>query len=201
MAKQPNHSSKAALSSRLGSLLTLARQNKRGGSRERKVMRLLQGKNATPEAKAWAELVLAVMRGDLDQRTLLGLSSDEGLQIARHGAFLLEHGDTEAALAAGKLAVAHAPNHALAWHLLGDALALKGKDIEALVALQKARELAPNNPRVHVDLAEVHLARIEYRAAIDCLKQARALDPNGESPAGRRAQVLIVETLVKLEGA
>lgn len=186
---------------RVAKALQKARQAKPSGGRARRAMRELgrSGDDVGERALNWLELIYCVTNGLIPATEALGLSASDGEQFARLGAHHLQHGNLDEALAAGKLAVAAAPKLAIAWHLLGDALAQKRKDVEALVALQQARDLDPKNVRVWVDIAEVHISRIEYAAAIAALKKARELDADGKTPAGRRAQMLIMQTLMTLE--
>lgn len=186
---------------RLASILGKLRAKHPKARRDGKAKRMLPKLAAIKESDAvdWLELVIWVMRGNISSKEALGLTKQDAVQFVRLGTHHLSHGNLEEAEAAGKLAVAAAPKMALAWHLLGDALAQKRKDTEALVALQQARDLDPKNVRVWVDIAEVHISRIEYAAAIAALKKARELDVDGKTPAGRRAQMLIMQTLMTLE--
>lgn len=70
-----------------------------------------------------------------------------------------------------RILLARYPNSGIGWKILGAALQLQGKD--ALPALQKSTELAPNNAEAHYNLAVarkkrglLHDAVVSYRRAI-----------------------------------
>lgn len=96
----------------------------------------------------------------------------------------LQLGKGEDALVAVKAAMAidggGTKQSELSW-LLGAALALTGRDEEALYALGQAIKYDPHNVPALRRRAEIRLVRREYAAAIDDLRKAISFEPNSST--------------------
>lgn len=90
----------------------------------------------------------------------------------------LRRGDTAAALAAARSAVAAEPENAHAQHLLGLSAQRAGDVGTARAAYERAVELAPDRAPYQFSLASLDLAQGDVAAATQGLKQTLATDPN-----------------------
>jgi Flp pilus assembly protein TadD len=111
----------------------------------------------------------------------------------------LAAGDVERALAAYDAVLATAEGLAEAHHGRGLALSALGRWEEATAALERAAELDPAAPRVHLDLALAYLARDELFWAADELALAEEAAPDDLRVAFERGRVLL--QLEELEAA
>ena len=82
-------------------------------------------------------------------------------------------------LAVAKFAASLEPRNSEAQETLGWAYHLAGQSAQALEALTRARDLAPDEPRIYYRLAEVHRALRELALARQLYQQAIDLDWNG----------------------
>lgn len=90
----------------------------------------------------------------------------------------LRRGDTAAALAAARTAVAADPENADAQHLLGLSAKRSGDTAAARAAFERAVELAPEHAPYQFSLASLDLSEGDVAAATQGLKQALSTDPN-----------------------
>lgn len=90
----------------------------------------------------------------------------------------LRRGDTAAALAAARTAVAAEPENAHAQHLLGLSAQRAGDAATARAAFERAVELAPDRAPYQFSLASLSLSEGDVTAATQGLKQTLATDPN-----------------------
>lgn len=90
----------------------------------------------------------------------------------------LRRGDTAAALAAARSAVAAEPENAHAQHLLGLSAQRAGDAATARAAFERAVELAPDRAPYQFSLASLALSEGDVTAATQGLKQTLATDPN-----------------------
>lgn len=90
----------------------------------------------------------------------------------------LRRGDTAAALAAARTAVAAEPDNAHAQHLLGLSAQRAGDTATARAAFERAVELAPDRAPYQFSLASLSLSEGDFAAATQGLKQTLATDPN-----------------------
>lgn len=90
----------------------------------------------------------------------------------------LRRGDTAAALAAARTAVAAEPDNAHAQHLLGLSAQRAGDTATARAAFERAVELAPDRAPYQFSLASLALSEGDVAAATQGLKQTLATDPN-----------------------
>lgn len=153
-----------------------------------------------PRLRKAADIVGKILKGELDEQKALALTKRDGRRIARHGLSLLAAGDNKGAEACGRIATHADAAHAPGWFVLGCASARLDKPTQAIVAYQQAAKLDPKHLRTQIDLAELYLGSLQYALAAACLDTVRTLDPHARTPSGVRAKVLIVKTLMTLEG-
>lgn len=144
---------------------------------------------------------LAATQND-PQRTMqvLGLSAADAEAFLSLGSALLEAGRNEEAMAAAEVATACAPKAPGGWQLWGCALARLGRTGDAVAAFARALALGGDDVQTLTDLAECHIVVFDYAAAAKALERAIKADPQAQTPAGFRAQALLMRTLMKLEG-
>jgi tetratricopeptide (TPR) repeat protein len=99
-------------------------------------------------------------------------------------------GELDAAEALYRDALRGTPDHPDALHLLGLALAMKGRNDEARDLVRRAIALAPDNAAFHVTLGNTERALGELDAAAASFRRAIALDPTIESAAANLGIVL-----------
>lgn len=134
------------------------------------------------------------------QAPALPLSVADAHRLARHGVYLLEQKNLEDASLAASLAVAVIPDDYVASLLHGCCLAQKHQAREALAAYARAERARPRELRPYVDAGEVLLSLGDYPAAAAKLKRALELDPEGATPAGHRAHMLVMRVLSAVNG-
>lgn len=91
---------------------------------------------------------------------------------------LLRKGETEAALQQARVAALAVPDDAGAQRVLAMALQQAGDGAAARTAIERAIELAPDEPEHHFDLATMLFAERQEAAAQEALGRSIALDPN-----------------------
>ena len=146
------------------------------------------------------EAIFFAALGVVDERDVHGLKAEDALGFARVGLGFLAQNKDDAAYAAGQLCSALDDKCAEGWFVRAASAARLGKEAEAIGAYQKVLELAPSHLPAAVDLAELHIRRLQYAEAAKRLDYVLKADPKAETPAGKRAQVLVVSTLMQLEG-
>lgn len=115
--------------------------------------------------------------------TLAAARNDRSGRLARLGGGLaLEAGDNEAAIPFYRLVVAGAANDWSAWNNLGNALEAVGEPGEAIAALRRALDLAPDSAPIRVNLGNVLVAAGKLDEAQEELNRARTLLPNDPQP-------------------
>jgi tetratricopeptide (TPR) repeat protein len=179
-------------------LATLARDIKDGQVLPGTDHRPLRQFNAHPSVLALREELVYVIFGVLDPAQVLGLSAADGEHLARYGLNLFASDDFEHARAAAALALAANPDCFEACVLMGCVLARAKEERAALGHYLRAQELRPSQVRPWVDSGELRIGLGEYTQAAADLKRAIELDPRGETPAGRRAQTIVVRTLMSV---
>ena len=138
-------------------------------------------------------------KGKISARALLGLKVEDAARFAALSQAYLSQGDLKVAFAAAEVAVAADPRCVDAWIAKGNALAVEGEENLAISAYQRALALDPGNLVAHVHLADIYIRHLDYSKAALELRTAVALDPDGATAAGARAQYLIARTLAELE--
>ncbi|HVK83339.1 MAG TPA: tetratricopeptide repeat protein [Kofleriaceae bacterium] len=110
------------------------------------------------------------------QRAVAAARDPDSIALARYefAATLMSWGEVPEAIAQLEGVVAAKPDHAAAWHDLGILRHHQGNDAAATAALERARSLAPRDPRPRIALAalrwkrgETAAAAAEYRALLD----------------------------------
>ncbi len=101
---------------------------------------------------------------------LPGMHLEAGLQAHNLG-------DIEAAAAAYRRALAFAPEHADALHLLGVALMQLGDAKTAVGFLERAAHQQPNNAAIAGNLAQAYFACVHFEPAREMFRRASRLDP------------------------
>lgn len=101
---------------------------------------------------------------------LPGMHLEAGLQAHNLG-------DIEAAAAAYRRALAFAPEHADALHLLGVALMQLGDAKTAVGFLERAAHQQPNNAAIAGNLAQAYFACVHFEQAREMFRRASRLDP------------------------
>ncbi len=99
--------------------------------------------------------------------------------------------DMEGALACFQNAVRLLPDEATAHYSFGRALALVGRETEALEHLSQACALDPDRPDAWITLGNVHQYLGQWDAALRCFDRALALRPGWAEPHVNRAVVLL----------
>ena len=143
----------------------------------------------------------AVLRGDKPVLEFLGLTAEDAPKLVGFALQQLDEGDLDTAEAAAELAVACGPKSFEAWMTLGATRARQKQEKKALEAYAKAAELRQDDVRLWCDVGELKLMLLDYSAAATALKMALDLDPQGDTPAGRRAQALVAKTYAKIQQA
>ena len=82
--------------------------------------------------------------------------------------------------------------------LLGSILIFRDHFREAAETLERAVELAPADPYVLVNLAEVYLDGLRIDDALPLLERLFALDPNRESAAANRGRQILAAAHARL---
>lgn len=140
----------------------------------------------------------AVVAGKKPLAEFLRLTVADAPQLSGFAATLLGEDDLEGAAAAAEVATIADPRWFDAWLILGAARARQALEEKALEAYARAAALKPNDVRVWTDVGELKLILLDYAGAAKALKLALQADPQGETPAGRRAQYLIAKTFAKV---
>lgn len=129
-------------------------------------------------------------RGELTWSELTGMSMDEAYAFAEIGWTLLQQGKLQEAQAVIAGLVLSNPYDSNLHALLGSVHGQRGSTDEALREYGIAIDLDPKNLAARVNRAELLLRTGRIPEAVEDLKQAVALDPKGEKPAGVRARAL-----------
>ncbi len=99
--------------------------------------------------------------------------------LVQRGMALERAGRLEDAASAFRLAIARAPDNALAHNNLGCLLRDSGQLLEAVSVLRRAVDLRPDVAEMHINLGVAELARGEPRASLSALDRGLALAPGG----------------------
>ncbi len=113
-----------------------------------------------------------------------------GAVSAFEGRELLSRGETAAAEAPLRRALAHDPRSSELWHLLTLCLTRQGRPREAIAPARSALRAEPDNPHLHGALAFVLLDAGELLPARESINQAVALLPEFDGFRMLRADVL-----------
>lgn len=110
------------------------------------------------------------------QRAVAAAKDPQSIAFARreYAETLISWGEYPEAIAQLDRVVAVAPDDAAAWHDLGILRHNQGDDARAVIALEKARDLTPRDPRPRIALAALRWKRgdkpaatAEYRALLE----------------------------------
>ncbi len=85
--------------------------------------------------------------------------------------------------------------------LLGSALLLQGKHVEAERVYEIAHEMDPDDPYILVALGEIKLKALKIPEAIPLFERLFELDPDGMHPAANRGRELVQTYYQKLASA
>lgn len=107
-----------------------------------------------------------------------------------HAEILKARGRADDALWAYEALTAQRPDQFENWNNLGTARLDRGDVEGALTALQKARELAPKSPVVHVNLSRTLAAMDRHEEACLMMEQAALLDPKDPKPLAELGRML-----------
>ncbi|MCX5742919.1 MAG: hypothetical protein NT062_10530 [Proteobacteria bacterium] len=142
---------------------------------------------ATPSVRVRAEIRLAedaerARRHDEARRhyqAAIAAAADPPSRDYAHHTFastLISWGELDEATTHLEAAVLATPDDAGAWHDLGLVRHALGHDPTAIIALQRARDLRPNDPRPRIALAALQWKRGDRAAATSEYKALLALD-------------------------
>jgi tetratricopeptide (TPR) repeat protein len=116
---------------------------------------------------------------------------EEFLELGREGGRAYKNGDLKRAQAIFEQLVAADPNSSEAQAALGAVLVSRGQDSDALVHLDRALQLNPEELSAYVNRGEAYL-KLGRRAEAEAdLKKAIALDPAGKNASANRARALL----------
>src|SRR5262249_19968713 len=116
-------------------------------------------------------------------------------RFVKFGISALGEADYETAASAATVAIALDDGQLEAWLVLGAARALQNRAAAPVQAYRPALARDERCLRAWVDLAQAYLLALDYAQAAEAVKQAIALDPEAKTPAGLRAQMIVVELL------
>jgi tetratricopeptide (TPR) repeat protein len=139
------------------------------------------------------------MIGEMTWAQLEGITMEQAYAFAELGYTLFEQGRYDEAQQIFEGLVISNPYDGYLHSVLGSIYARKDMHEEAVVEYSIAMELDPENIMVYVNRAEILLQHGEFEYAMDDLKAAIDLDPNGEDPAGLRARALAAATAGLIE--
>lgn len=114
---------------------------------------------------------------------------------------LLHDGDFAGAEAAAAVVSDADPTLVEAWVVLALSWTRRKRHDRAVAPYLRALEQRPESVELWADLGECYLEIPDYNGAAAALKQAIELDPNSDSPAGRRARALVGRTKSLLKKA
>lgn len=137
--------------------------------------------------------------GEITWAQLQGLTMEEAYAFAELAYTLFEQGKYDEAQTIFEGLVISNPYDAYFHAMLGAIYARKDMQEEAAEEYSIAIELDPENIAAHVNRAEILLQHGEFELAMEDLKAAIKLDPNGEDPAGLRARALAGATAAIIE--
>ena len=108
-----------------------------------------------------------------------------------------KQGDIEHAYGVYRRVLAAHPAHAAALHYLGLIAQQTGHSKEAASLLEHSIQIAPDDPRAHNHLGQVHVALGDKRAAIASFERALQLDPNHVDSLNNYANVMKARDLLQ----
>ena len=138
----------------------------------------------------WEKFVM----GDITWAQLEGMTMEEAYAIADLGYTFYEQGKYDDAQTLFEGLVISNPYDGYFHTMLGAIYAKKDMHEEAAEEYSIAIELDPENISAYVNRGELLLQHGEFEYAMDDLKAAIELDPNGEDPSGIRARALAAAT-------
>ena len=111
------------------------------------------------------------------------VAGDPSFRLARLGAFLAQGAEEfDTAIALYRLIVARFPDDWSSWNNLGNALSETGQDAEAIKALDKAIEFAPESQPIRVNLANALIESGDGDRAQELLRKAASDVPDDPTP-------------------
>jgi type III secretion system low calcium response chaperone LcrH/SycD len=137
--------------------------------------------------------------GEITWAQLQGITMEQAYAFAEMAYTLFEQGKYDEAQAIFEGLVISNPYDAYFHSMLGAIYARKDMQEEAAEEYSISIELDPDNIIPYVSRAEILLQHGEFEHAMDDLKKAIELDPNGEDPSGLRARALAGATAAIIE--
>jgi len=142
---------------------------------------------------------LGLTSGDpLTERRLIALSNDDCELMLKTAVDHFSAGRFEEATRLLRGLIALDAADARPYTLLGSILIFRDHFREAAEILERAVELAPADPYVLVNLAEVYLDGLRIDDALPLLERLFALDPNRESAAANRGRQILAAAHARL---
>jgi len=138
----------------------------------------------------WEKFVM----GEITWAQLEGMTMEQAYTIADLGYTFYEQGKYDDAQTLFEGLVISNPYDGYFHTMLGAIYAKKDMHEEAAEEYSIAIELDPENISAYVNRGELLLQHGEFEYAMDDLKAAIELDPNGEDPSGIRARALAAAT-------
>ncbi|MBA3713947.1 MAG: tetratricopeptide repeat protein [Pyrinomonadaceae bacterium] len=124
-------------------------------------------------------------------RQQIGISDEEFMQMGQIGAMFYQQGKLEDAQTVFEGLVEIDPESGDAHAALGGLLTHLQNDEQALVHLNRAIELTPEQIAPWVNRAEVRIRQQQVEAALADLRQAIALDPEEADAGANRARAMV----------
>jgi tetratricopeptide (TPR) repeat protein len=137
--------------------------------------------------------------GEMTWSQLQGMTMEEAYAFAEMAFTLFEQGKYDDAQTIFEGLVISNPYDAYFHAMLGAIYARKDMQEEAAEEYSIAIELDPENISAYVNRAEILLQHGEFEIAMEDLRAAIKLDPEGEDPAGLRARALAGATAAIIE--
>ena len=137
--------------------------------------------------------------GEITWGQLQGITMEEAYAFAELGYLQFEQGRYDEAQSIFEGLVISNPYDAYFHSMLGAIYARKDMQEEAAEEYTIAVELDPENIAAYVNRAEILLQHGEFEIAMEDLKNAVKLDPDGEDPSGIRARALAAATAAIIE--
>lgn len=151
------------------------------------------------ESNFTEENIKRFMLGEITWAQLQGLTLEEAYGFAKLAYTLFEQGRYDQAQQIFEGLVISNPYDAYFHSMLGAIYARKDMQEEAAEEYSIAIELDPENISAFVSRAELLLQHGDFDLAMNDLKAAIALDPDGQDPAGLRARALAGATAAIIE--
>lgn len=145
------------------------------------------------------ERIKQFVMGEITWAQLEGISMEQAYAFASLAYTMFEQGKYAEAQKIFEGLVISNPYDGYFHAMLGSIYARQEMHEEAVVEFTISAELEPGNIQVYVNRAEILLQHGEFEYAMEDLKAAIDLDPEGQDPSGLRARALAAATAGLIE--